>query len=211
MRPHPNRSQNAMKLLNSPYRLSFLFPGTLILMGLLTMYLFGSCGHKIDPRLADIDAIIETRPDSALMLIDDYQQTSNSSSADKACYGLLLTHARYKNFIDETNDSIISASAEYFLKQDDKERSSRALFLKGMIQMNANRFGEAAVSFTQALDIARECRQYFWEGQSARGLFILYGKLKNGSQQIKYAKTEYEAFSKGNINDWLNFATLDIL
>ena len=169
------------------------------------------CSHSIDPRLKLAESIMEEHPDSALIILTDIDASKFSHSEDIALYGLLLTHARYKNFIDETNDSIISASAEYFLKQDDKERSARALFLKGMIQMNADHFGEAAVSLTQAVDIARECRQYFWEGQSARGLFILYGKLKNGSQQKKYAKTEYEAFSKGNIKDWLNFATLDIL
>lgn len=191
--------------------LAYSLCGPALLSGLLIISLFGGCRQNLDPQLLAVDSMMEEHPDSALMILDDYRLTAPSSAADSAFYALLLTHARYKNFIDETNDSIISASAEYFLKQDDKERSSRALFLKGMIQMNANRFGEAAVSFTQALDIARECRQYFWEGQSARGLFILYGKLKNGSQQIKYAKTEYEAFSKGNINDWLNFATLDIL
>lgn len=154
---------------------------------------------------------MEAYPDSALILLNDYHLTSASSPADSAYYGLLLTHARYKNFIDETDDNLISSSVEYFLDQDDKERASRALFLQGMIRLNAQHLGEAAVSFLKGLDIAREGKCYMWEGRNSAGLFIIYGKLMNGSEQLRFAKMEYDAFLKGGYNDWSDFAKLDVL
>ena len=154
---------------------------------------------------------MEARPDSALILLNDYRLASASSPADSAYYGLLLTHARYRNFIDETDDSLISLSAEYFLDQDDKERASRALFLQGIIQLNAKRLGEAAVSFSQGLDIAHEGKCYMWEGRNSAGLVIIYGKLMNGSEQLRFAGMEYDAFLKGGYYDWSNFAKLDVL
>ena len=50
-----------------------------------------------------------------------------------------------------------------------------------------------------------------WEGQCARGLFAIYGKIKNHSEQIRYAQAEYDAFVKGNYQDWANYAKLNIL
>ena len=177
----------------------------------ISICLICGCSHSIDPRLKLAESIMEEHPDSALIILTDIDASKFSHPEDRALYGLLLAHARYKNFIDDTNDSLISASAEYFLNQDDKERSSRALFLKGIIQMNADRLGEAAVSFTKGLDIAKESKQYMWEGQCARGLFSVYYNLKNGSKQIKYAQAAYDAFSKGGYHDWKNYAKLNLL
>ncbi|MDE6741227.1 MAG: hypothetical protein K2J58_02730, partial [Muribaculaceae bacterium] len=50
-----------------------------------------------------------------------------------------------------------------------------------------------------------------WEGQCARGLFIIFGKLKNASEQIKYAQAENDAYVRGNYRDWSNFARLNIM
>jgi len=123
---------------------------------------------------------------------------------------LLLTHARYKNFIDENNDSLIRTAADYFIDERNAEEASMALFLMGKIQMNAGRLGEAAVSFSKGLDIARESHIYMWEGQCARGLVLLYGNLLDSSAQLKYAKEAYEAFSKGGYEDWMDWSRLEI-
>lgn len=161
---------------------------------LIALCLVVGCKGKIDPILSKADSKIEDRPDSALLMLESYRLSDNASDYDRSYYGMLLSHARYKNFIDEVNDSLISASAEYFLEHGDKELSSRSLFLQGMIQMNANRLGEAAVSFSKGLDIAREGKCYMWEGQCARGLYMIYGKMMNSSEQLRFAKIEYDAF-----------------
>ncbi len=186
--------------------------GPLFVLALVIIAISGGCtGHHIDPRLTEADAKMEDHPDSSMMILDKYEISPETSDLGRAMYGLLLTHARYKNFIDETDDSLISCSADYFLDHGDKELASRALFLQGIIRMNANHLGEAAVSFSKGLDIAHENKSYMWEGQCARGLFIIYGKLKNASEQIKYAQVEYDAFINGGYLDWSNFAKLNIL
>lgn len=180
------------------------------MVGLLVLSLVSGCRNNLDPRLSEANSLMEDFPDSALMILNDYRLSANSTAGDSAYYGMLLTHARYKNFIDETDDSLISASADFFLKHGDKEKASRSLFLKGMIQMNDEKLGDAAVSFSRGLDIARENKSYMWEGQCARGLFMLYGRLLNGSAQVKYAEEEYKAFSDGNCGDWADYGLLDL-
>lgn len=196
-----------MNTVSLPYRLI----GPTLLISLFVLSLLCGCRRGLDPDLTLADSKMEEHPDSSMALLNRYRLTPESTATDSAYYALLLTHARYKNFIDETDDSLISASADYFLRHGDSERASRALFLKGIIQMNAGRLGEAAVSFRNGLDVAREGRHYMWEGQCARGLFIIYGKIKNFSEQIIYAQAEYDAFVKGKYQDWTNSAQLNIL
>ncbi|MDE6057303.1 MAG: hypothetical protein K2F93_04750, partial [Muribaculaceae bacterium] len=149
----------------------------LLLSIVVFLCMIPGCGYRqaSDSYLAEVDSIIEQRPDSALMLLESIQPSPSASDYDRAYYNMLLTYARYKNFIDETNDSVIADAAEYFLEHRESEQASCSLFLKGMIQMNSNRLGQAAVSFKKGLDIAREGSHYMWEGQCARGLFFLFG------------------------------------
>lgn len=177
---------------------------------LFVMILLSGCYEKVDHILEIADSKMEQHPDSALMMLQSYSPSDNASEYDRALYGLLLTHARYKNFIDETNDSLISSSAKYFLTNGYNEEASRALFLLGTIQKNSNRLGEACVSFSRGLDIARDNGFYMWQGQCARGLLAIYKELYDSSAQLRYAKEAYDAFSKGKNEDWKNYTRIDV-
>ncbi|MDE7410132.1 MAG: hypothetical protein K2N09_08940 [Muribaculaceae bacterium] len=181
-----------------------------VLLGLLLIGFIGSCGRRPDPVLAEADSKMEEHPDSALMLLDGYDLTAAGSALDSAYYALLLTHARYKNFIDETNDSLISRAVGYFLDHGDDEKASRALFLQGIIQMNANRLGEAAVSFRKGLDIAHEGKYYMWEGQCAIGMYLLYERLLDSSSQVIFAKLAHSAFIKSGDKGWIDYSKLEL-
>lgn len=194
--------------LNVRYICSVVSP--VIMVSLFVMSFVMGCHRRVDPLLSDVDTKMEEYPDSAMLLLDSYTLSDNTSDYDRAYYGMLLTHARYKNFIDETNDSLISLSTDYFLEHGYKALASRSLFLQGMIQMNANRLGEAAVSFSKGLDIAKESKQYMWEGQCARGLRMIYESLHDGSAQVKYAGEEHKAFLKSNDKSWQDYSEFEL-
>lgn len=153
---------------------------------------------------------MEEHPDSSLMILEGMEIPDETDEYNHALYNLLLTHARYKNFIDDRNDSVISKTAEYFIKIKDTEKASRSLFMAGTIRKNSGKYGDAAVSYSKGLDMAAAGKCYMWEGQCARGLFQLYNDLLDGSAQLQYAKEAYEAFSKGGFEDWRNDAELCI-
>ena len=176
----------------------------------LVVLLGSACSKDNNEQLDAVKSLMEERPDSALCLLESMAIPEDASEDYKARYGLLLTQARYKNFIDEDNDSLIKACAEYFLKKGDSEEVSLALFQSGIIQMNAGKYGEAAVSMLRGLDISREYSLYRQQAYCARGLFKLYVHLFDGSKQVLYAKEAYEAFVKGGYDDWVNYAALDV-
>lgn len=167
------------------------------------------CRDRHKSGLEEIQSIMDAHPDSALRALESLD-VSDGPSGTKALYKLLITQARYKNFINEDNDSLIREAADYFLSEGDAKNGGMSLFLMGMIQCNMEKFGEAAICFEKGLELSRQHDLYGIEGQCARGLYKLYVKLYDGAQQIKYAKTSYEAFLKDGDAEWANYARLDL-
>lgn len=180
-----------------------------ILAAIIHVLLLYSCKDARVAELEDIQTYIEEYPDSALKALESFDSSGITGHAG-ALYGLLITQARYKNFIDEDNDSLISASSDYFLTHGDYKNAGMSLFLTGIIQRNAARYGEAAVNFMKGLDISAQHGLYHTEGLCARGLFKLHVSVYDATQQIKYAKMSVEAFTREGDNDWANYALLDL-
>lgn len=177
----------------------FIF-GVLLLIG---------CQSKQKNELEKIQTIIEVYPDSALRLLESFD-VENGTSESKALYKLLITHARYKNFINENSDSLIRDASDYFLSEGDVKNGGLSLFLMGMIQCNMGKFGEAAICFERGIELSKQHDLHNIEGLCARGLYKLYVKLYDSAQQIKYAKKSYEAFIESGDEEWVNYARLDL-
>ena len=80
------------------------------------------CMGNISNDLNRAESLMNEYPDSALNILENIYIYGNESDEYKAKYGLLLTQARYKNFIDEVNDSLIRSSSEYFLRRNEPKR-----------------------------------------------------------------------------------------
>lgn len=158
----------------------------------------------------DIETIIEEHPDSALTLLGQINIADNTHKREIALHDLLLSYARYKNYIDDTDDDRIISAALFFENEKEPKYASLGYFLSGMTEMNSGRLGKAAVSFHRGIDIASKAGISYWEGQCARGLFLLYGEILDGSAQLKYARQAYEAFSKEEKNDWADYSYYDL-
>ncbi|MBO5443836.1 MAG: hypothetical protein J5995_00600 [Muribaculaceae bacterium] len=175
----------------------------------LTLIIAG-CSGSGSPYLYKADAIIEEHPDSALSILVSHPIADNASEYDKAFYRLLLTYARYKNQADESNDSVIGLSVNYFIDHGHTEEAVKSLFMEGTIRLNGQDYEGAAVSFATGMDLAEDVKDYFWKGKCARGLFKIFQNLMNGSGQVKYAEEEYRAFQRSGNGDWLIVARLDL-
>lgn len=174
------------------------------------IFISTGCSHNPDPRLLQAENIMEEHPNLSLKILQEIELPDDATEYDRRLYDLLMSHAKYKNFIDEDNDSLLLSTAKYFLDKDNAEEASKALFLAGMIQLNCEKLGRAAVSLKNGLDIARKNECYMWEGQCARGLFELYGKLLDSSAQLQYSKESYEAFLRGGYSEWANWSRVEI-
>lgn len=171
----------------------------------------GSCAENRRSQLDDLESAIEQNPDSVLSVLSAYQLPSTAPESQKALYNYLLTYARYKCFIDETDDSRIRQAAEYYLNHDKSERKALSQYLLGIIQKNRGELGSAAITLTQAAEFCKRQSLYLYEGFCRRGLSSIYNTFFNHQKELLHAKEEYQAFKKTGQDEWMNIGALDIL
>lgn len=83
-----------------------------------------SCSSSVkNPLLLCADSLMEEYPDSALSVLESISSPQELPRADRALYALLLTQARYKNYITLEDDSLIKTAVEYY---GDRKKSVRA-------------------------------------------------------------------------------------
>lgn len=95
------------------------------------------CSHGekgYDVRLVAADSIMHDDCAMALDLLESIKAQSLDSKRDRAYHALLLSQARYRNYVVATSDSLIDVALSYY-KQHKKEREklTRAYIYKGAV------------------------------------------------------------------------------
>ena len=67
----------------------------------------GGCAHssRTDKELERAEQLMTERPDSSLIILRDIEPGQLGSDRERAMYGLLLTMAEDKNWLDPANGS----------------------------------------------------------------------------------------------------------
>ena len=107
--------------------------------------------HKI---LNTVSEILESRPDSALTLLQTLQADNLNKPSDKARYALLLSMALDKNYIDVTDDSLINIAVNYYARRKHSSQYMKACYMQGLIYKNGRRFPAAITALERAESIA---------------------------------------------------------
>lgn len=114
------------------------------------------CSCHRDPVWHTLDiaeSLMEEYPDSALSVLNDVDG-KKLTSEPQARYALLLSQAYDKNYIDLTNDSLISIAVEFYSRSDDRRRRMLAYHYLATIYRNAERYGIALRTALKAHDEA---------------------------------------------------------
>lgn len=149
------------------------FIGVLLLAGVLAL----ACTTRphYDPRLVQADRLLTVCPDSALRLLEVLPADSLYTEADRAYYALLLTQARDKNYLMQTNDSLIRVAVCYFDSVQDINLRARAYYLWGSICRDRNDQVGAIRQYLIAAYWAEECGDLSLQGRIyANAGFIHY-------------------------------------
>ena len=91
-------------------------------LSLSLLFLYASCRNEttpMQPELLTADSLMNSRPDSSLALLRQISAPQKLEGADRALYALLMTQARYKNYLPLEDDSLIGIAAQYYKKKKD--------------------------------------------------------------------------------------------
>ena len=129
---------------------------TVILTILITFAICG-CNENRDVReiFYRAEQLMDTYPDSALLLLQDVESRNLVTKEGKARHALLLSQAYDKNYIDLTSDSLINVAVEYYADSNDKERYFTSLYYLARVQYNRNDYVNAIITLTQAEELSQ--------------------------------------------------------
>ena len=112
---------------------------TVIFIAILS-FCFASCAHSFrtaEQFLDEIEARLETQPDSAFVALDSLDRSMLGTKELRARHALLYTIALEKVGMEITSDSIINIAVDYYSSSGDEEMKEKALYYKNIIDQNA--------------------------------------------------------------------------
>ena len=169
----------------------------------------GGRGKATDAALASAEELMEERPDSALAVLCAIDSTAIDNAGRRALHGLLMAEARYKNFIDETDDSIIAASAAYFGRKGDDRRLMRARFIQAKIQFNNSDYTHSIVSALKAEKLAKQDSDNLYLARIYEHMGLTYLRNHNVDAQLPYVYKAYECYSHAGEQRSALFSLID--
>ncbi len=119
-----------------------------------------SCAQQHDSYvlLAQADSVMEEYPDSALHMLQTIEPQQLSTQEDRAYYALLMTQARDKSYIVQTDDSLIQIAIPYYDSIGEVAMQAKAHYYKGCIYRDANLCGEAVLEYLTAIPLAKKAK-----------------------------------------------------
>lgn len=170
-----------------------------IFFGIFIISAVAGCGRNYDRTealLAHAESIMEEYPDSAMAMLDTIDPTSLRDDRIRALYALLITQARYKNYINETNDSLIDSSVKYYINSDDKYHLMKAHFLKGWVNYTTESYSTAMYSAMNAKKVAEDLSDVYYLAKSYELASLISHDTYNISDAIIYTKKAVQYYEQ---------------
>lgn len=180
----------------------------IIAIALIPAFILASCVRH-DGRLADIDAIMEEEPETALALLDSIRPEALSPS-DHAYYALLYTQAQVKCRIEVSSDSLISIAYGKYNHESSGNLKMRACFYNAKVFFNQGDFKSAMEDAVVSYDIAKEAEDPYWTAKTAELMADILWYVYNYSQSEAYTHEAVENYLLAGRIDNHRYALCDL-
>ena len=141
--------------------------------------LLAGCGRnsEIDRQLDRADALIESRPDSSLLILDNIDANALSGKEQKTRYALLKSMAFDKNYIDTTTFDVLQPAIDYYLEHGTPNEKLRTYYYQGVIFNNQGNRDNALNSFSKAIDLENTITDLYVLARAYAAQGYLYDQL----------------------------------
>lgn len=134
------------------------------------------------------DHLMDSRPDSALSILNSLNTETLGNKKEKARYALLKSMALDKNYIDTTSFNVLQPAIDYFLRKGTADEKLRTYYYQGRIYQNRENNDSAMQSFMRG-------REYC--GQASDTLTMANLLVAQGT--ILYTTYKFDDFIKVNL------------
>lgn len=178
---------------------------------LLVICLTSCNSHSVHwDTLSQIESYIEENPDSALVILEQIDLAELLGKEEKARYALLYTQAKDKNYIDETDLSLISEAQKYYKESDNVRYRFLSLYYYGRVLCNNSDFHKAIIAYTEAEALLEKLGDEYLSGLLYVQIGNIYRITHDYDKCLEAYKSAYNHFSKAKLDSHMAYSLLDI-
>ncbi len=154
-----------------------------------------SCASKEAKRIMDTaDAVMWTRPDSALAALKSIDTLGLKVKAQRARYSLLYTMALDRNHRDIPDLRIIKPAASYYERHGSNDDRMKMYFYLGVAQYDTGDPEAAIASYLRAKEYSSRSDNLVFRGIISSSISDVYLWNNNNSESILYCKEACDYF-----------------
>lgn len=127
---------------------------------LIAVFLMAACTSQTDYHklLVQADSAMQSQPDNALKILENIHPNKLQTKADSAYYALLLTQARDKNFVVQTDDSLILSAIAYYDQTSNIDLKARSYYYCGCVYRDLKDIPKTISHFLTAKELAESTK-----------------------------------------------------
>ena len=161
--------------------------------------------NEVYRLLMDVDSYIESRPDSALAVLEGIDKAELTTNELEAKYALLMSMALDKNYIDLQSDSVIAPAVRYYERYGSADEKLKMYYYSGRIKQNCGDNEGAMEMFVKGEEYADGCTDKACLGRLYKAKMVLNRDIFNYVQAIVDAKNAAECYlSIGDMHKYYN-------
>ncbi|MDE5846585.1 MAG: hypothetical protein K2M83_13295 [Muribaculaceae bacterium] len=163
------------------------------LIAIFLIFLFSSCKSEQSKILSQADSVMESRPDSAMTLLESIDR-SRLTQSELPYYALLYTQAQVKTDVPLDSDSLISIAFAKYGDTPKDDRGLRANFYTGEVLFNRQKNPQAMRYFLTVYEESKRLGNNYWRAKAAERISDLFYFAYNYDEAEKYAQEAAQLF-----------------
>lgn len=169
-----------------------------------------ACSPASRDMVIQAEQLLDSKPDSALVILDRIQADNLHPRSLRARYAVLLTAAQHKNYIDVDSDSLIGPAYDHFRHYGSLENRMKAAYYCGIVKQNAGQTVEASYLFNEAFSLAESLGEKRYLGFACEHLSTLYSENYDSQSAYEYAQKAAAAFDSCGETLSADYSRLDM-
>ena len=156
--------------------------------------------------LTDVDSYIESRPDSALAVLEGIYKAELTTKELEAKYALLMSMALDKNYIDRTDFEVLQPAIDYYENHGTATDKLRTFYYEGRIYCNRGESEEAMECLVKSIDLGSESNDLKTKARNYTAQGTLYYLYYNWDKIIESSLAAADCYKV--LEDWDNYVVI---
>lgn len=168
------------------------------------------CAMEYSKDFDKAETLMQEHPKDALALLDSIKQHPIKGKAANARFALLYSQALDKNYIDVTDDSLISIAEAWYTKKGSIREKYLSHYYKGVVNSNAKKYPEAITAFSRAEKYEKELGDNYLLGQLYNQMGYIYERHYDYTKSLDAFVRAYDFYEQAGKTNHKNYMLMNI-